>query len=613
MAAYQYTPLDTSTPTIRVLVLKAGPWNLGIQCELRERALIDQPSYEALSYCWGPQTNLKPISLHGCAHRVTVNLEAALRHLRSEDVDRVLWVDALCINQQDLDEREKQVEKMYDIYKAATRVVAWTGEATEDSNVAIKLIQEFGSFSQNLWNGKYDDVIADIDGTDAGFQARSEILEMFGVSTSTEIWNSLWKFFDRPYWERIWIIQELFADGLLDKSRGIIMCGKAIVERVWYDYTCTTLVTTIMASSSRFQANSFTLDEPMRSLALRGHHPPGITMFQTICGCQYNASRGLAFLIRATKRFQATDSRDKIYAVLGLTPKRSKEFPVVYEEWKPLKNVLMHLVEFLIEEDKNLNILLGNRSLKERVGASWLPELTAHCIYDMWIPGHFQLQASARIPPDVSFDSTCAILRARGIMVGTLELVIEGPSPATTELANTTTTIELISSTGGVTFMSQLISFTRSLMSDGETETLWRTLVLDHDSSDINPEYPAPNDFGTMFEAAYCQGSGPESARTGTQEALSIYEFTSPFIKSMEKCVNGRCFFTTTDGGMGIGPSCAQSGDVVVMLYGGDCLFVLREVGERYELIGDAYVHGFMHGELTTESSMKNSRVFELE
>lgn len=299
--------------------------------------------------------------------------------------------------------------------------------------------------------------------------------------------------------------------------------------------------------------------------------------------------------------------------MLGLSPKRYKEFPVVYEDWKPLKHVLMHLVEFLIEEDKNLNILLGNRSLKERVGASWLPELTAHCIYDMWIPGYFQLQASARIPPDVSFDFTCAILRARGIMVGTLQLVIEGPRLPTTELANTTTIIELISSTGGVTFMSQLISFSGSLISDGETETLWRTLVLDHDSSDINPEYPAPNAFGAMFEAAYYQGSGPESARTGTQEALSIYEFTSPFIRSMEKCINGRCFFTTTDGGMGIGPSCTQFGDVVVMLYGGDCLFVLREVGERYELIGDAYVHGVMHGELTTESSMKNSRVFELE
>ena len=117
---------------------------------------------------------------------------------------------------------------MYDIYKAATRVVAWTGEATEDSNIAIKLIQEFGSFSQNFWNGKLDDVIADIDEADAGPQVWSEVLELFGVSTSTQIWNALWKFFDRLYWERIWIIQELFADGLLDKSRGIIICGKAI-------------------------------------------------------------------------------------------------------------------------------------------------------------------------------------------------------------------------------------------------------------------------------------------------------------------------------------------------------------------------------------------------
>ncbi len=104
-----------------------------------------------------------------------------------------------------------------------------------------------------------------------------------------------------------------------------------------------------------------------------------------------------------------------------------------------------------------------------------------------------------------------------------------------------------------------------------------------------------------MSKAAYCQGSRPGSQSTESQEGIEIYKFAFPFLKSMEKFVTSRCFFTTSDGRMGLGPMCAKPGDLVVMLYGGDFLFVLRETGERYELIGDVYVHDLMHGELACQ------------
>lgn len=408
------------------------------------------------------------------------------------------------------------------------------------------------------------------------------------------------------------MIQELLAGGLLKNSKGILMCGKAVVERKYYDYTCAMLMDLILTGDP-LKGNSLELDEPIRSILLSGRHPAGFAMLQTIAGCYHNAGKGLEFLIRATKRFQATDSRDKVYALLGLTLYPYNKFPVVYSPSKPLKDVLMHLVQFLINADENLNILLGNRSLEDRVGASWLPELTSPQIFDMWLPNWLKLKAAWETTPEVGFDSTSAILRARGKIVGRLQAVIQAPCSPTEKLSNTTTTLEVLTSCGGESFTNQLTAFSRSLISDSEMEDLWRTLVLNHDFRDLDPEYPAPKEFGSMFEAAYCQGSGPESHSTESQEGIERYKFAFPFLKSMEKCVTGRCFFTTNDGRMGLGPMCAKPGDLVVMLYGGDFLFVLRETGERYELIGDAYVHGLMHGELVNDGDVTNSRCFELE
>jgi hypothetical protein len=104
---------------IRVLILPPGAFDDPICCKLKHVSLSKCPAYEALSYTWGDPTQTLPISLNGAPCPITRNLESALRHLRRRESLRILWVDAVCINQLSIDERSSEVMRMKSIYKQA--------------------------------------------------------------------------------------------------------------------------------------------------------------------------------------------------------------------------------------------------------------------------------------------------------------------------------------------------------------------------------------------------------------------------------------------------------------------------------------------------------------
>ena len=83
------------------------------------------------------------MSLNGVLYHITKNLECALRYLRHKESPRVLWVDAVCINQNDEDEKSEQVSKMREIYGGATKVYAWLGEADREIDCVFAVLQEF--------------------------------------------------------------------------------------------------------------------------------------------------------------------------------------------------------------------------------------------------------------------------------------------------------------------------------------------------------------------------------------------------------------------------------------------------------------------------------------
>jgi hypothetical protein len=137
---YQYQTLVEDGRSIRLLRLLPGAHAaMKVECELFHAQIgtAAQPPYEALSYTWGDAAQTVDIGLSGSAFPATVNLEAALRALRRPDSERVLWVDAVCINQDDLREQGAQVRMMWDIYRAADCVVVWLGPGDGDTAIAM--------------------------------------------------------------------------------------------------------------------------------------------------------------------------------------------------------------------------------------------------------------------------------------------------------------------------------------------------------------------------------------------------------------------------------------------------------------------------------------------
>ncbi|KAK1574656.1 heterokaryon incompatibility protein-domain-containing protein, partial [Colletotrichum navitas] len=122
---YLYKPISLESKDIRLLHLLPGKWEEDIQCQLEVIGLEKHPVYEALSYAWGDPKVVRPILLDGEQMNVTINLESALRHLRFPGSTRILWVDALCIDQKTAVEKTHQVGMMDEIYKQCFRVIIW--------------------------------------------------------------------------------------------------------------------------------------------------------------------------------------------------------------------------------------------------------------------------------------------------------------------------------------------------------------------------------------------------------------------------------------------------------------------------------------------------------
>lgn len=220
MTLYLWHSLDASPGHTRLVTLSRGRFEEPIVCHLQTIDLDTNPEYEALSYEWGNPLSKTSIWLDGCAMGVTRNLGSALRYLRSTSADRVLWIDAVCINQSDPEERATQVRMMSRIYSNATRVVAWLGEgaARHMRNAEATLAAMQG----------HEGIPGDF--TDFDFQVGiwESLPECLG-NVVPERYSS--RELVTTYWGRVWIIQEvIFARSLVLQSEHTILAESEVAE-----------------------------------------------------------------------------------------------------------------------------------------------------------------------------------------------------------------------------------------------------------------------------------------------------------------------------------------------------------------------------------------------
>ncbi|KAI1137703.1 HET-domain-containing protein [Hypoxylon sp. FL0543] len=275
-----YQPLDVSRFEARLLRLLEAPSELDhpLRFELITYSLIRPPEYFAISYCWGDNTHQIPIEVDGEIIRVSENLGNALRQLDFKP-GAMIWADAICVNQDDANEKAHQIRSMGLIYSKARATAVWLGKEEQDTRHACALLKEVRLEDQ----GQLSSV------------ARSDFeSNVKNTRYPTRSLRGLYELLTRPYWERVWIIQEIA------KAQTVwVRCGSL----------CFDLAALIACSE---HVNTL----PQRSRIL-------ISAIQEFRLQELEARRGalrmtlLEALIRS-RYFLATNSRDKIYALLNL-------------------------------------------------------------------------------------------------------------------------------------------------------------------------------------------------------------------------------------------------------------------------------------------------------
>ncbi|KAE9376041.1 HET-domain-containing protein [Stipitochalara longipes BDJ] len=194
-------------------------------------------NYVALSYAWGPLEPTAEIMVNGRAVQVRANLEAALRQFTTMDYfsrGGKIWIDSLCVNQEDEAEKQVQVQMMASIYSHAGNVMVWLGVETEDSDLAISYLEMTG----NDYRAEYAEAMDETDAFTATnwrtmAQVRMEVSydDFRKANIADSGWldhfsPALYDFFDRPYWRRLWIIQEL----CFGRAGMPVVCGKRVTQ-----------------------------------------------------------------------------------------------------------------------------------------------------------------------------------------------------------------------------------------------------------------------------------------------------------------------------------------------------------------------------------------------
>jgi hypothetical protein len=293
---YVYQPLDDATQSIRLIRLQpASSFGSDVHYDIYHVNLDTQPIYEALSYAWGDAKVTSPIFLEGCPFQATVNLVSALRHLRHEDKTRTLWVDAICIDQSNIQERGHQVAFMAKIYSMAECDILWLGDDPDDeAEKTFKFVQNMGHTFKNLTaEGKKR--------TKALRAASSFLGDDAPIAPLRRIMSN------RPIWKRIWIVQEIVV-----ARRVSLQCA---VHSMSWDSLTTFMDTMLLQNRSLWQQlGALSLFTMATRVTLYG-----MAIDTTrICHRLGNLS-SILDLWSQFYRLQATDPRDKIFALVGLS------------------------------------------------------------------------------------------------------------------------------------------------------------------------------------------------------------------------------------------------------------------------------------------------------
>ncbi|KAK3366736.1 heterokaryon incompatibility protein-domain-containing protein, partial [Lasiosphaeria ovina] len=310
-----------------------------LECRIRVVSLNESPSYDALSYCWGPEEDNKPtIAINDCpAFPVRRNLQVALQHLRDESRIVTLWVDALCINQGNHAEKDLQVPMIGLIYEKAANTHVWLGVAADGSSEAMRII---GNLDADQLDRERNEVGAE------GLTAIQKLLQ-------------------RPCRSRVWIVQEALLS-----ANPVVRCGDVAIPMSKF-----ARLDDIRRGRHHEKQQNIDLQNSItrHSFALSNPSRKAIT--------EGTPSRLSAWAPMLTG-FHASDPKDKIYGLLGLCTQEDRDVNrVMYGDGLTLVQVYTRAQASFLVSDRSLIHLQFDQdnkamALKDVFLYSWVPDFS---------------------------------------------------------------------------------------------------------------------------------------------------------------------------------------------------------------------------------------------
>lgn len=619
----KYAPLDVNRNEIRLIRLKSRSYqpprnhlsqhpHVVVYCEIeyafRKRKRVAGAAsiykYVALSYAWGRDTDTRAIGIGDSVLNVSVNLEEALRELRHEKEDMMLWVDQICINQQDEEEKASQVQQMKEIYSEALRVVAWVGPAKDESDLIFKHLKTIGE-AASIGGGDFEPESFD-DLLQGPF---ANVLPVLRNPRSLErISKAFDMFCQRSYWRRLWVIQE-FA--VADDVK--VVCGTASIS---YDHFRRAL--DCIACALYFLEELGTLGELTHEdktvaagLALvkafttdRMSFIDGIITRRHTYQNAVPSKNSLFHIVTSSLVLESdlnhpecTDPRDRIFAVLGLADDAFKydKFP---DYTKNCEWVYTEAAKKMLGQG-HIDILANCLFPRTTKMPTWVPDWRMMAFAPLFSgklnPKHGASASKKSFTRQKVEFPDSESLTLKGTLVDTVKAFGSVWSPDWLgTLLDHEHTLKYLSEIQAFCTQSQRIP-----TENVELETS-RIAITDWHPLGDQSEFINPLD---SYRRVIFQALGKEEK---PKLAEHVYDQDYWYRRVMQFLRACRPFITAS-GFVGLAPPHIESGDVVCIFVGGTVPYILRREEEGvYSLVGEAFVHGVMYGEwMATKPTIK--------
>lgn len=627
---YSYTRLETPQSIRVVELLPARLLDSTLRFNVHHTSVHDQRfAYTAVSYAWGKRKPGQDLLVECDGRRAYIppTLHSALVRIREQKItSQFIWADALCIDQADdddaaaKDEKSAQVSMMDQIFAHAREVIVDLGELRHEDRTVLSILDHYGSISEKVWTS------VNVAAGTASVEDSIRILDALQFpAAQSAFWKSFQRFICRPWFTRVWIIQE-FALACSPQ----FMIGRQFRDA---EFLPNAVARAAQHLGILYIQDSFYGSRPNRNTAIADAYFYVLEKHQAVfrihsARTRLGYQRSLCELLDGTTLyFEATDPRDRVYALLGLSDDENIKQDL-YVDYKEAENDFAIRVSLYLSRRQ-----FGIYPLYHCVGdvegyVSWAMNLTntREGLANLIGPSGYTKRDMYSACGPARFVRKMSELRVHGLTVrgwilDTITLCMERSMPHDAQL-KTPRDLEKHAVWQGLALDWMLsVSPTQPQPEDEFVKTCWRTVIVDlvEPSGGEGHGYRRLRDWSSsdrcintvdrIMRVAYKKWKGdlPESYTldlTGTElNDLRIYaeSFSNTLGRklALSKEMRTPC----------VVPYDACEGDNIVIIQGCQIPFVLRRrndgdgKGEYFRIVGCAYVHGIMDGETVGDGS----------